>query len=120
MLETAGKDLGLDGGAQRDRFVGVLRRVKLRSCRAMVIRAQAQAAARFFEFRAAKKFRHELADQRHAGLAADENDLVEVLCFQLRVGERAQAMWTRSGDNIASETLEFRAREFMGEAELGS
>ena len=32
ILETAGKNLRLDGGAEGDGFVGVLRRIELRAC----------------------------------------------------------------------------------------
>jgi len=75
-------------------FVGVLRRIKLRPGRAMVLRAEAQGPARLFKFGAAEKIGYELTDQRHAGLAADQDDLVQVYCFKFRIGERPQAMRT--------------------------
>ena len=89
---------------------GILRCVQARAGGAVIIGAQTEVAARFLEFRAAKKFRHNSAHQRHAGLAADEDDLIEVFGLQFRVGQRAQAMRAGAGKDVAGQVLQFGAR----------
>ncbi len=51
------------------------------------------------------------ADQRHARLAADEDDVVEIGGRELGIGERAQAMLARALDDGAGDAVEFRAGE---------
>ena len=118
IFETARENFRLDGGAEGDGFVGVLRRVELRACTLVIFGAEAKVAARFLELRAAKPFRNELAHERHARLAADEDNLIEVFGLQFRVGERAQTMRARAHDDVAREILQFVARELVAEAEV--
>ena len=81
------------------------------------IRAEPEAAARFLKFRAAEQFADKFPHQRHPRLAADQNDLVQILRLQLRVGQRAQAMRPRAGNDVAREIFQFGARELVAEAE---
>src|SRR6266545_4624597 len=90
----------------------------MRARRLMKPGPQPHAAARLLELRAAKPFAHEPAHERHAGLSADKNDLVEGFRIELRVGQRAQAMLPRAADEVARETLEFVASEGAIEAEV--
>ncbi len=84
----------------------------------MEVAAQADAAALFFEFRAAKEFADKLAHQRHAGLPAHQDHLIKVVRLQLCVGQRAQAMESRACNDVASEALEFSARQPVAEAKI--
>lgn len=87
--------------------------------RPVIFCAQADAAASFFEFNAAEEFAHKSTNERHSGLSADENNLVEILRLKFRVSERAQAMRSGSGDYVAREIFEFGSGEFVVEAEIG-
>ena len=74
----------------------------------------------FFKFSAAKQVGDEAAHERHPGLAADENDLVQVFGLEFGIGEGAQAMGARAGDNVAGQGFQFRTRhEFVIEGKTG-
>src|SRR5206468_9379558 len=84
----------------------------------VVFRAQPNAAARFLELRAAEPLAHKLAHQRHPCLPADEDDLVQVLRLDFRVGQRTEAMLTRAQDEVTREAFKFGARQFATKAEV--
>ena len=86
VLHRAGKNARLDGRAERDGFVGILRSVRL----------------------APKDFRHELPHERHARLAADQDHFVEVCGVEFRIGQRAQAMRAGSFDDRPRDRLPAR------------
>ena len=77
-----GVDGGLDGGAERDGFVGVLRGVEQRAAALVKAVAEADPAALLLELRAIKPLADEAAHERHPRLAADEDDLVELFGFE--------------------------------------
>src|SRR5262245_21646521 len=84
----------------------------------MVIGAQPDISTRFLKLRAAKQLSNEAAHQRHPCLPANENDLIEIARLQLRIGQRAQAMATRAGDNVVGERFKLFARQFATETEI--
>ena len=83
VLDLAGQDAGLDRRAHRDALVGVHRAVGL----------------------AAEHPAHDLGDLRRAGLAADEQDLVDLLRPQARVGQAAPAGLDRALEQVVGERL---------------
>ncbi len=58
----------------------------------------------------------EAADERHARLAADEDDFVEVLGLEAGIGQRAAAVGAGALDDRLGEALEFGAGKREGEA----
>src|SRR5262249_29332125 len=119
ILETTGENLCLDGRAECHGFIRILRRVELRAFAPVIVAADTNAAARFLKIHAAEPFGGELPDERHTGLTANENHLVEVFRFELRVRQRAQAMLARALNDIPGKALQLRTREFVAETELG-
>ena len=88
VLHAAFEDAGLDGRAERDGFVGIGAGVRL----------------------AAEDFLHQRAHHRHAGLAADENDVVEIGGLEFGVAEGAEAVRARFlHDGLAREFRVARA-----------
>ncbi len=118
IFETAGQNLGLDGCTQGDGFVRILRCVEQRTFRAVKFGAEPDAAVGFLEFRAAKNFGDELPHERHAGLSADEDYLIEVVGFELGIGEGADAMRTCAGNDVAGEVFELCPREPQAETKI--
>ena len=82
------------------------------------IAADAQAAAGLFEVRAAEQFADQFPHERHPGLAADENDLVQILGLQFCVRERPQAMRPGAADDVARQVLQLAARELVIEGKV--
>src|SRR5690349_21776637 len=85
----------------------------------MIFGTDSDAAAGFFKFDAAEQFANEAADQRHTGLSADENDLVESFGLEFGIGERAKAMGASASNNVAGQVFKFRSGEFVAETEIG-
>ena len=83
VLDLALDDAGLDGGAHRDALVGVDRAVRL----------------------LAEDLAHDLRHLRRAGLAADEQHLVDLLRLHLRVGQAALAGLDRLLEQIVGQLL---------------
>src|SRR5690242_19855575 len=84
----------------------------------MVIAAETDAAARFLEFRATEPLAHQFADERHPGLAAAENHLVQILWLNLGVGQCAEAMRPRAGDDVVREAFQFGTCQSIAETEI--
>ena len=103
MAKSAAQNFCLDGRAEGHCFVRVLGGVELRALGFVVLVAQAQVSAGFFELRATKPVRHALSDQGHPGLSTDQNHLVQIFGFQLRVAECAEAVRASFLDNAAGE-----------------
>ncbi|ABA50337.1 putative NAD-specific glutamate dehydrogenase encoded in antisense gene pair with dnaKJ [Burkholderia pseudomallei 1710b] len=91
VLAVARKHLALDRRAHRDGFVRV------------------HVAARLL----AEEFLHLLLHLRHAGLAADEDHVVDVRHLDARVLDRGAARLDRALDQILDERLELRARDLQ-------
>src|SRR5439155_27094703 len=87
IAKTAGEYLGLNGGAEGHRFIGILRGVQLGPLGAVKINAQTHIAAHLTEVGASEPFAYELAHKRHASLAADENHLIQVFGLQFGVSK---------------------------------
>ena len=104
--------------AEGNGFVGVLRGVQHRASALVEAVAEAEAAAFLLELRASEPLTDEAAHERHARLPADEDDLVELFCFELRVAERAEAMLASALDDVAGEAFQLLARELVAEAEI--
>ena len=91
VFDVSGEDPSLDRGADRYHLVRV------------------HALVRLF----AEQLLHELLDSRHAGLAAHENDLVDVLRLEPGVLQRLTARSDRSVHDLLDELLEFGARQLQ-------
>src|SRR6266436_4501438 len=87
------KDVGLDGGAEGDDFVGIQFRMRL----------------------AVKKLLDHAADQRGARGAANEDHFLDVGRLELGVGEGLLERHDRAVHDGANERLEFTASEFAHE-----
>src|SRR5213076_2239316 len=96
-----------------------LRSVEPRAFWFVVIGVAPNLASRLLQFSTGEQLGDEPANQRHARLSSDEDDLVEVFRLQLRVSQRAQAMDARSRDDVARQVFEFLAREPVSETERG-
>src|SRR5438874_11929881 len=86
----------------------------------MIIGAEPDRAAGFLEIGTPEKLADITAHQRHAGLAADENDLVEIFWFELCIGQGADAMRTRALDDAAGKVFQFGSSQCVAEAEVRS
>ena len=120
IFKTAGQNLRLDRRAERHGLVRILRRVELRAAGFVKVAADAQTATRLFKVRAAEQFAHKLAHQRHPRLAADKDDLIQILRLQFRVRQRAQAMRPGAGDDVARQIFQLGARELVAERKFRS
>src|SRR5258708_4928229 len=87
------ENVGLDGGAERDDFVGVQLDVRL----------------------AIEKLLHGAADERRARGAADEHDFVHVCGLKLRVRKRLLDGPHGAVNHGANEGIDCAAREFVNE-----
>ncbi len=88
VLDVAGEHAALDRGADRDHLVRVDALVRL----------------------LAEEVLDQLLDVRHAGLAADQHHLVDVLGLDAGVLERLPAGTDRALDQLLDQLLELRAR----------
>ena len=93
VLDVAAQHAGLDRRAERDDLIGV------------------DPAVRLF----AEEVLHFLLHQRHAGLAADEHDLVDLVAADAGVIERVAAGFERALDQLDDQLLELRAGQGVGE-----
>ena len=111
VAEPARQDFRLDGGAEGHGFVGILGRVEHRAGRAVVVRAQPEGATGFRELGATEPFPDQPPHQRHAGLPAHEDHLVELIRLQLRVGQGPQTVGPGLLDQVAGQLLKGRPRK---------
>src|SRR5687768_11843432 len=79
--------------------------------------AEPDVAALLFEFGAPKHLRDVIAHERHASLSPHQDNLVEIRCFELRIGQCPDTMLTGALDNWPCQLFEFCSREFVTEAE---
>src|SRR6267142_2917834 len=93
VVHAAVEDVGLDGGAEGDDFVGIQFRMRL----------------------AVKKLLDHAADQRGARGAANEDNFLNVGRLELGVGESLLERHDRAVHDGANERLEFAASEFAHE-----
>src|SRR5882672_2989790 len=90
VVHAAVEDVGLDGSAERDDFVGIQFRVRL----------------------AVEKLLDHAADQRSARGAANENNFLDVGRLELGVGEGLLEGHDRAVNDRTNQRLEFAASEF--------
>ncbi|EAQ07482.1 putative NAD-specific glutamate dehydrogenase encoded in antisense gene pair with dnaKJ [Yoonia vestfoldensis SKA53] len=90
ILDVALQNTGLNGGTHGDNLVRV------------------DTLMRFF----AKEFGHFFLDLRHAGHAADQNDLVDVGCGQARILDRGLTRFQRCLDQIANKAFQLGTGQF--------
>src|SRR5947207_1305099 len=81
----------------------------------MIVAPQADAAASLFKLSTAEDLHYHPAHERHSCLATNQDDLVEIFCHELRVGQRAQAVRARAGDDVPGEILQLGAGEPVAE-----
>ena len=118
VTEATPQDLGLDGRPEGHRLIRILRGVELGPAGLVVVVAQTQVAAGLFELRASEPLRHPLAHQRHPGLSADQNDLIQVFGLELGIGQGLEAVGARLLDDIACQRLQLGPRDAPQEAEV--
>ncbi len=93
VAHAALEDIGLNGGAQRDDFVGIQLRVRL----------------------AAEKFLHRAADERRARGAAHQDDFLDVGRLEPGIGKSLLHGSHGAVDNGPNERFEFTTGEFVDE-----
>ena len=85
MSETTRQDFRLDGGSEGHGFIRVNAGVELGAWRLMVLLTQSKISPLFGKLNTAKPLTDQPSYQRHPGLSADEDDLLEVVRGKLGV-----------------------------------
>src|SRR5687768_12762685 len=85
----------------------------------MKIAANSESSSHGLEVSASKPFADELPNQRHARLAAHEDDLVQVTGLKFCIGQSAETMFLRAHHEVARQIFELQSCEDRFEAEGG-
>ena len=87
VFEPAGQDFRLNGRAQGHGFFRILRGVQGGAARRVMVASQPHVTTGFLEIHTAEPWPDQSAHQRHPGLSAHQDDLIQILGFELGVGQ---------------------------------